>query len=302
MISRVLIAGASGMLGSSLQRILGERGTDFAAPAEREFDITDPDAVGRVVADFAASIPGGTHGLLINAAAYTNVEAAEDNRDCAYRVNEYGARLLAGAARDSELGFVHVSTDFVFDGRSRQPYVEADEPNPLSVYGASKLAGERAVLDENDAALIVRTAWAFGANGVNFPTKILAAARQRDRLLVVNDEIGSPTYTVDLALGIVMLASAGATGLYHLTGAGQCSRYEFAREILGIAGVDTPVEPVASDAMPSRVARPRNSVLDCGRAAAVGVILPDWHDGLSRFLTEIGEIRMVRSDNESDIQ
>ncbi|MHB9003931.1 MAG: dTDP-4-dehydrorhamnose reductase [Coriobacteriia bacterium] len=302
MILRVLIAGANGMLGSALQRVLGERGLEFVAPAERDFDITDPNVVERVAGAFAESNPGGARGVLINAAAYTNVEGAEDNRDLAYRVNEYGPRVLAGVARTHELGFVHVSTDFVFDGTKNGAYSETDEPHPLSVYGASKLAGELAVVSEYPDALIVRTAWVFGLAGVNFPTKILSLARERERVQVVTDEVGSPTYTVDLAAGILDLASAGASGFYHLAGAGSCSRFELARELTRLAGLATEIDPVTSDAFPTRAARPRNSVLDCGKASAMGVILPDWRQGIARFMDELGENQGPEPGPESDTQ
>ena len=153
-----LIAGASGMLGTALQRVLTERGDRFMAPAESDFDITDEKAVALCVADFLEALRPGERGVLVNAAAYTNVERAEDDEATAYRVNELGARLLAEAARRTGLAFAHVSTDFVFDGTKVGAYAETDAANPLSVYGASKLAGEVAVLEADPRALIVRTA------------------------------------------------------------------------------------------------------------------------------------------------
>ncbi len=224
-----LIAGAGGMLGTALQRVLAERGLSFSAPGEAEFDITDPVAVRHRLAEFAAGLAPDTRGVVVNAAAYTNVEAAEDNSDLAYLVNSHGPALLAREAREQGLAFAHVSTDFVFDGRKEGAYTEDDDTNPLSVYGASKLAGEIAVEQEYPEAVIVRTAWVFGPGGVNFPTKIVAAARTRPSLSVVTDEVGSPTYTIDLAAGLLGLVDAGANGLYHLAGAGSCSRFELAR-------------------------------------------------------------------------
>ena len=284
-----LIAGARGMLGTALQRVLGAAGATLCAPAEAEFDICDPVAVKRRVDGFLGSLAPGQRGVLVNAAAYTNVERAEDEPDRAYLVNEHGAALLAREAREAGLRFVHVSTDFVFDGRKDGAYAEADEPNPLSVYGVTKLAGERTVAAENPDALIVRTAWVFGPGGVNFPTKILQAARSRPSLSVVTDEVGSPTYTIDLAAGIVGLEAAGATGLFHLAGSGSCSRFELAEETLRLAGIGTPLEPVTSDAFPTKAARPRNSVLDCAKAAGFGVAMPEWHDALARFIREVRE-------------
>jgi dTDP-4-dehydrorhamnose reductase len=285
-----LIAGASGMLGTALQRVLTQRGASFTAPAEGSFDITDPVAVRHRVAEFAESLAPGQLGVLVNAAAYTNVERAEDQPELAYLVNEHGPVLLARAARKAGLAFVHVSTDFVFDGSKDGAYTEADEPNPLSVYGATKLAGEVSAAAEDPDLLIVRTAWVFGPAGVNFPVKILEAARSRPTLSVVTDEVGSPTYTIDLAAGILGLVDAGATGLFHLAGAGLCSRYELAIEVLRLAKVESVVQPVTHDAFPTKAARPLNSVLDCSKAAELGVTMPEWRDATARFLAEIGEL------------
>lgn len=271
------------MLGTALQRVLAERGLAFQAPAEQDFDITDEAAVDAVVKGFASAYPSG---VLVNAAAYTNVEKAEDDVATAYLVNETGPRLLAAAAGEAGLRFAHVSTDFVFDGTKEGPYAEDDEPAPLSVYGASKLAGELAVGDVLPEALIVRTAWVFGPGGVNFPTKILELAGRLPELSVVTDEHGSPTYTLDLAAGIVGLLDRGARGIFHLAGSGSCSRFEMAREVLRLAGVEIPVKPVTADAFPSKAPRPRNSVLDCSKAASLGVTMPEWRDALARFLAE----------------
>lgn len=284
-----LIAGSGGMLGTALQRVLAERGERFVAPGEAAFDITNAEQVADVVGEFARELADDECGVLLNAAAYTNVERAEDDAEKADLVNHIAAGLLAKEARKHGLSFVHVSTDFVFDGRKAGAYTEADEPNPLSVYGATKLSGERAVARAYPDALIVRTAWVFGANGANFPTKILQAARELPALRVVSDEVGSPTYTIDLARGILGLVAAQAAGLFHLAGTGCCSRFEMARETLRLAGLaDVVVNPVTSDAFPTKAARPANSVLDCGKAALLGVSMPDWHDSLSRFVGELG--------------
>lgn len=285
-----LIAGAGGMLGTALQRVIAERGERFVAPSESEFDITDAAAVAAAVSGFVDSLGPDEEPVLVNAAAYTNVERAEEDGETAYRVNEDGARMLATAARGAGARFVHVSTDFVFDGRNQGAYVEADEVNPISVYGASKLAGERAVAEANPDAIIVRTAWVFGENGVNFPVKILAAAKDRGSLSVVDDEAGSPTYTVDLASGILGLLDGGApAGLYHLAGGGSASRFDLAAEVVRLAGLDVPISVVKSADFPTKAARPLNSVLDCSKAQAYGVIMPDWHDALERFMRAIGE-------------
>jgi dTDP-4-dehydrorhamnose reductase len=284
---RFLIAGAGGMLGSALVEAIAERGGEAVAPPEAAFDITDPDIVAHIVREFAEA--SDAPGVLLNAAAYTNVEGAEDEPDLAYLVNETGPRLLAEAAAASGVRFVHVSTDFVFDGEKGAPYVETNEPNPLSVYGASKLAGERAVLAADPDALVVRTAWSYYERGVNFPRKILELAARLDEFKVVTDERGSPTYIPDLARGIIALVGAGAQGVFHLTGAGACSRFELATELLRLVGSEARVVPTTTASFPTKASRPRNAALDCGKAAALGVVMPAWQDGLARFAESIGE-------------
>jgi len=279
------------MLGSALQRVLAAAGSRFVARSVDEMDITDPAQVAEQFDRFVAGLREGESGVVVNAAAYTDVERAEDEPELAYRVNEGGAGQLARCARERGLRFVHVSTDFVFDGRKQGAYTETDDPAPLSVYGASKLAGEQAVLAADPEVLMVRTAWVFGPGGVNFPSKILAAARERGALKVVDDEIGSPTFSVDLATGIIALVEAGAVpGTYHLAGSGSASRYDLALEVLGAAGVEVPVERASSAQFPTRAARPRNSVLDCSKAAEQGVRLPRWEHAVRRFIrAERGE-------------
>lgn len=276
-----LIAGSSGTLGRAFRRALESRGARCVTPAEERFDITDPDSVRLAIDEFVSTCGGGT---LLNAAAYTNVEGAESDAESAYLVNETGPRVLAEAAREAGLLLMHVSTDFVFDGEKDGPYAETDEPDPLSVYGASKLAGERAVEATGVDALVVRTAWLFGDGGFGFPAKVIERARSGGRVSVVTDEVGSPTYAADLADGIIGLVEAGCRGVYHLANSGSCSRYELASEALRLAGVEAEVEPVTAEAFPTKAHRPRNSVLDLGKAAEAGVTLPDWRDALARAL------------------
>lgn len=324
----LLIVGASGMLGTALTLVALGRDLTPRAYAEAELDITDRPAVQVAVAGFGRRVArAGVRGAVINAAAYTDVEKAEDDAERAYLVNGYAAGWLAAAARDEGLALVHVSTDFVFDGCKTGAYLESDVPHPLNVYGASKRAGEQAVFSSHPAPLVIRTAWAYGLGGTNFPVKILQKARAVTSdaagtptaaitgaaegpvaaavaanavipaLQVVADEVGSPTYTVDLANGLLALLSTGATGLYHLTATGSCSRYELALETLRLAGFAVPgdltVEPVMSASLATRATRPLNSVLDCGKAAGLGVRLPPWQDGLARFLAGFQSDRKV---------
>lgn len=278
----ILIAGEGGMLGTALQMVAAERGFETYAPEEGSFDITSHEDVPAVIGAFARAHPNGA---VINAAAYTNVDAAEENAERAFLVNQFGAALLAETAAANKLPFVHVSTDFVFDGKKMGSYSEIDEPNPLSIYGASKMAGEWAVAAVDPRALIVRTAWVFGPGGSNFPTKILERARNAESIQVVSDEVGSPTYTIDLAGALLHLLDVGATGLLHVAGSGWCARDEMAREVLRLAGLgNVEVVSVRSAAFPGKAERPANAVLDCSRAAVVGVVMPSWRDSLARFI------------------
>lgn len=280
---RYFITGGGGMLGTGLAGVLLDAEAEFELATSAELDVTDAEAVAAALARFAAE----GSGVVINAAAYTDVEGAETERERAFAVNERGAANVARAAAESGLSFVHVSTDFVFDGEKDGPYLEHDEPNPLSVYGASKLAGERAVADAYPNALMVRTSWVYGPPNGGFPGKIIAAARTRPSLAVVDDEKGRPTLAADLAAGIVALIDSGAQGLFHLAGTGECTRFELALEALRLAGISIPVDAVAASEFPSKVRRPRNAVLDCTKAESLGVVLPHWDDALRRFIGEL---------------
>ena len=281
----LLIAGAGGMLGFAVQTMAAERGFETYAPEEGTFDITSHDMVPKVIATFAKQHPTGA---VLNCAAYTNVDEAEEHAEVAFFVNQFGAGLLAEIAAANNLPFIHISTDFVFDGKKSGAYKETDEPNPLSVYGASKMAGEWAVAAADSKALIVRTAWSFGPGGANFPTKILDRARTTDKIQVVSDEVGSPTYTLDLAAALLRLIDVGATGLLHVAGSGWCARDEMAREVLRIAGLHkVDVESVPAATFPGKAERPANGILDCSKAGILGVIMPTWRDALARYVPTI---------------
>jgi dTDP-4-dehydrorhamnose reductase len=265
--------------------VAAERGFETYAPEEGTFDITSHDMVPKVIAAFAKQHPTGA---VLNCAAYTNVDEAEEHPETAFLVNQFGAGLLAETAAANNLPFIHISTDFVFDGKKSGAYKETDEPNPLSVYGASKMAGEWAVAAADPKALIVRTAWSFGPCGANFPTKILDRARTADTIQVVSDEVGSPTYTLDLAAALLRLIDVGATGLLHVAGSGWCARDEMAREILRIAGLHkVDVESVPAATFPGKAERPANGILDCSKAGILGVIMPTWRDALARYVPTI---------------
>ena len=254
---RFLIAGAGGQLGRALQKCIPP-GCSVVAPPESDFDITDAAAVTRVV---AAS--GATH--LVNAAAYTAVDKAEADLVAARRINVDAVATLAAAARANGLGFVHVSTDFVFDGTAHSPYPPNAATNPVSVYGETKRDGEIAAGRD---ALIVRTAWVYAAAGNNFVKTMLRVMAERPEIRVVADQIGTPTHAAGLARTLWTLAGAGRTGVFHWTDAGVASWYDFAVAIhdealaMGLLAKSVPVIPIATADYPTPARRPAYSVLD----------------------------------------
>ncbi len=273
----VLILGAGGQLGRNLIATYSRDGAVTGVDVD-VIDISDPEAVSSAVAAIGPR-------LVLNAAAYTNVEGAEDDREGAFRVNEVGARNVALACAAHDVPLVHFSTDFVFDGSATTPY-EPDAPvSPRGVYAESKAAGDRAVAETWARHFIVRTAWLYGVGGNNFVEKILAAAETRPVLTVVTDESGSPTFTGDLAEATAALTKTEAYGTYHCVNAGSCSRFEFAKAILSGAGKTTRVEPCLAEAYPSKAPRPKYSVLSNAKLeAACGYQMPPWEDALERYL------------------
>lgn len=277
---RVLLVGATGLLGSHVLAELRARGHDVEAPPSDELDITDDRSISAYFL--------GTHvDWAVNCAAYTAVDQAEDEPDRARLLNAYGPMLLARVTTYLPLRLIHVSTDFVFDGRKGAPYDESDEPNPLCVYAKTKLEGERHVLDENPGNIVVRTAWLFGANGKCFPKTILQAAQEAGReIRVVSDQRGSPTYAPDLATAIVNLIEVNAPGgVYHIVNAGEATWYDFAVETLAAAGIQRSVTPIRSEEWLAKAHRPPYSVLATERYKSLGFPgLPDWRDAVRRLV------------------
>jgi dTDP-4-dehydrorhamnose reductase len=266
------------MLGTDLCSLMQETGTHYVAADVEEFDVTEASAVMSFVEEHSPS-------AIINCAAYTAVDQAEANRDLAFRVNRDGAENLANAAQAAGSHFVHVSTDYVFDGRKDGPYTEEDEPCPLGVYGASKLAGEEAVQAVGVRHCIIRTAWLYGIHGKSFPRTILELARAGRPLRVVTDQVGSPTYTVHLATALISAAASALQGTYHAVGSGRCSWHEFAREAVSAAGMHVDIEAVTTAAFPRRAPRPANSVLATEKLhRALGLRLPPWEHGVREFV------------------
>ena len=262
------------MLGSDLTRAARAGGHDVAALSRSELDITSAAAVHDAMARVAPH-------AVINCAAYTNVDGAESEPSLAQAVNADGAGLLAAEAAGGGAWVVHVSTDYVFDGRAREPYVESDPVAPLSVYGLTKLAGESAVVrSAPNSHTIVRSSWLFGIGGPCFPATIRRLAAERDELNVVEDQRGCPTFTGELACALVALAQARPLGIAHVA----CTWFEFAREIVRRAGLSCEVVPGSTAALGRPAPRPAYSVLDTERDA-VAPRLPEWSAGLDEYLS-----------------
>ena len=279
---RILITGAGGRLGAQLVRMLSHTGHSVL-PFDREsLDIADWTAVRHTL---ATAHPD----LVINAAAYTDVDGCARDPELAYRINGLGPGNLAAAAYEVRAMLVQISTNEVFDGTASRPYSENDIPNPINPYGASKWAGEQAVMRANPNHQIVRTSWLFAHGGRNFIQSILNAAGEGRPLRVVTDEVANPTYTDDLAGAVLELAATDRPGVYHLVNAGAVSRYEFARFVLNHAGYkDTPIEPITRADWPRPSTPPANAGLYNTAAAAMGVTLRGWHSAVEAFLEREG--------------
>lgn len=279
---RILITGAGGMLGSDVSAAAIAAGHEPAALARDACDITD---LGSVRAAIERTRPDA----VVNCAAWTDVDGAESEREAAYAVNVTGAGNVATAAAEADAFVVHVSTDYVFAGTKRAPYVESDPTGPRSVYGETKLAGEHAVAEAApDAHAVVRSSWLFGAHGNCFPKTMLRLAAERDSINVVDDQRGAPTFTGHLAPALVELSDGRLTGVLHAGALGECSWYGFARSVVGASGYRCAVRPIPSSDYPTPATRPAYSLLRSERGAPV---LPSWQQGLEAFLSEAAEMR-----------
>ena len=278
---RLLILGSRGQLGTELTARSPAAGWATTAVDIDECDITDPEAVDRWLAESGAE-------AVINCAAWTQVDAAETRSDAAYRANATGPRVLAARCEAAGALLTHISTDFVFDGTASAPIDEGTLPHPLSVYGASKLAGEEEVRRGCRRHQVVRTAWLYGRSGPNFVLTVLRLARERDRLRIVADQHGTPTWTGHLAPAILRLVELGTPGTYHLTNSGETSWHGFAEAVLAECGVDRPVDAITTAEYPTPAHRPAYSVLDNRAWRLLGEPpLPPWHEGLRAYVAEL---------------
>lgn len=284
---RILITGATGLLGTDCVAAFSPA-WDVVGLARGELDITRADAIRNALAAHRPT-------AVLNCAAYTQVDKCETDRDTAMRVNAEAPALLAAECALYKAHFIHISTDYVFDGRRPPPapYVEDDPTGPTSVYGESKRSGELAVLLANPESAIVRTSWVYGIHGNNFLKAVLGRARSApdQALRVVNDQHGTPTWTVRLAEQLVAIADARLKGILHATGEGHCTWFEFARRFFDLMDVPTPIVPCTTAEFPRPAPRPANSILENKRLKAVGLNkMRPWEDDLAQFVKQYRDV------------
>lgn len=274
---RVLIAGAAGMLGTDVVGAAGRRGHDVFGLTRHELDITDPASIDAAIVDVGPD-------AIIDCAAWSDVDGAEDDERGATAINDTGAGLLAAAAARAGASLLYPSTDYVFDGSKDGPYLESDMPAPINAYGRTKLGGEVSVAAANPRHFIVRTSWLFGLGGGNFVETMLRIGAEQPEVLVVSDQRGCPTSTADLAEGLVELIATDAYGIHHMVGGGACSWFDFAVEIFDQAGTETRVMSATTEMMARKAPRPANSVLGHSREDAI--LLQPWQQALRRYLAD----------------
>lgn len=273
---KILVTGLHGQLGQEVTRQFQDK-YELALFNRSSLDIRDFNAVESLIFDTEPDV-------VINAAAYTNVEKAEEDSATAFRVNAIGAQNLALACKKVGSKFVHISTDYIFDGSKTEPYEEFDAPNPLSVYGKSKWWGEKLIEQVGGKYFILRTSWLYG-DGPNFVRTMLRLAAERDKLTVVADQYGTPTSTKDLVWVIEKLMATDFYGVYHASNNGSCTWYEFAQEIFKLAGKEVIVEPVSTDSYPVKAKRPQHSVLENRMLKLRGLdVMRPWEDALRDYI------------------
>lgn len=274
---KILVTGAGGMLGTDFVRAANYWNHDVVALTVADLDIGDSGSVWRI---FKREKPD----VVVNCAAYTNVDGAQDDYDAAWRVNVEGARFVALGAAEVGASIVYPSTDYVFDGLKGAPYIESDATRPLSVYGQTKAAGEAETAAANQRYYIVRSSWLFGTAGRNFVETMLALGGDQGDVVVVRDQVGCPTYTAHLADALVRLIDTTAFGIHHIAGGGECSWYEFAEEIFRQSALEVRMMSMTTAELSRPAPRPPYSVLSTERAEAI--YLPEWQEGLAAYLAE----------------
>lgn len=270
---KVLVTGGNGQLGYDVISLLNSEGIEFLGTDRESLDITNKEQVTRVISDYNPD-------AVIHCAAYTAVDKAEDEKNLCYSVNVLGTKYVAEACKEIDAKMVYISTDYVFDGEGDEPFRVTDKPNPINYYGQTKYKGEVEVQKILDKYFVVRISWVFGGNGNNFVKTMLRLGKERDEISVVADQIGSPTYTYDLAKLLIEIIGTDKFGVYHATNEGYCSWYEFACEIFKQAGVAVKVNPIKTEDYPTKARRPKNSRL----YKSPLIELENWEDALNHYI------------------
>ncbi len=278
---KVLVTGVTGQLGHDCVAEFAKRGVKVKGVSSKDFSLTDYAKAREVITAYSPDV-------VVHCAAWTAVDRAEDEKDACEAVNAGGTRNIAEICRDLDAKLIYISTDYVFPGTGTEPWLPNGEKAPCNAYGASKLHGEEAVQELLTKYFIVRISWVFGINGKNFIRTMLKLSENHDRLTVVDDQVGSPTYTKDLAVLLADMAASTKYGVYHATNEGYCSWAELAAETFRQAGKATVVEPVPSSAYPTKAVRPKNSRMSKACLDAAGFHrLPAWQDAVDRYLQEL---------------
>jgi dTDP-4-dehydrorhamnose reductase len=278
---RVLVTGFNGQLGYDVVKRLEELNIEVKGTTRNNFDLTNEIETKEFIRNYKPDV-------VVHCAAYTAVDRAEDEKELCYSVNVMGTRYIAEVCRDIEAKMVYISTDYVFDGEGEEPFEVTDKPNPINYYGQTKYEGELEVQKVVDKFFIVRISWVFGSNGNNFVKTMFRLGKERDEISVVSDQIGSPTYTYDLAKLLVEMIQTDKYGIYHATNEGFCSWYDFVCEIFKQAGIDVKVKPIKTEDYPTKAKRPKNSRLSKSEInkSEFNRIL-NWKNSLERFLLEL---------------
>ena len=282
--NNILVTGSTGQLGSDVVKELLKRGYSTLSPNRSEFNLCSEDSIRNYILNSNCE-------AIVHCAAYTQVDKAEDEKDLCIKINATATKHIVKCAKILDIPMIYISTDYVFDGTKDGEYTENDETNPINIYGESKLAGEKYVQEILDKYYIVRTSWVFNINGKNFIETMLRLSKANNQLSIVNDQIGSPTYTKDLSRLLVDMIETNKYGLYHATNEGYCSWYEFADTIFKLANINIDIKAINSNEYASRAKRPLNSKLSKDKLIEYGFKpLPHWEDALKDYLIRRGDL------------
>ena len=282
--NNILVTGSTGQLGSDVVKELLKRGYSTLSPNRSELNLCSEDNIRNYILNSNCE-------AIVHCAAYTQVDKAEDEKDLCIKINATATKHIVKCAKILDIPMIYISTDYVFDGTKDGEYTENDETNPINIYGESKLAGEKYVQEILDKYYIVRTSWVFNINGKNFIETMLRLSKANNQLSIVNDQIGSPTYTKDLSRLLVDMLETSKYGLYHATNEGYCSWYEFANTIFKLANINIDIRAINSNEYASRAKRPMNSKLSKDKLIEYGFKpLPHWEDALKDYLIRRGDL------------